>query len=59
VQDDSAEVRATVAKLFRQGVPPVHRSERHADFLRCLEHVDTTSQPTAADVRAIYQKGFE
>jgi malonate decarboxylase beta subunit len=59
VQDDTAEVRATVAQLFRQGVPPVHRSERYADYLRCLEQVDTSTQPTAASVRAIYQKGFE
>jgi malonate decarboxylase beta subunit len=59
VQDDTAQVRATVARLFRQGVPSVHRSEQYADFLRCLGQVDTSAQPTANDVRAIYQKGFE
>jgi malonate decarboxylase beta subunit len=58
VDDDTAQVRATLADLFRAGPPAVHRSERHADFLGSLEHVDTARQPDAADVRTIYGKGL-
>jgi malonate decarboxylase beta subunit len=57
VADDSAEIRATVARLFAQGLPQRHRSERAAEFLACLERVDTAAQPTPQDVRAIYTRG--
>jgi len=59
VADDSLEVRSTVIALLARGVPPVHRSERAADFLACLDQVDAATQATAADARAIYAKGLE
>ena len=58
VDDDTAQLRTAVASLLRAGPPAVHRSERHADFLASLAHVDTAQQPAAADVRAIYGKGL-
>jgi malonate decarboxylase beta subunit len=57
VADDSAEIKATVARLFAQGLPQRHRSERAAEFLACLERVDTAAQPAPQDVRAIYTRG--
>jgi malonate decarboxylase beta subunit len=55
VQDDSAEIRAAVLRLFARGVPALHRSERADRFLACLEGVDAAAQPTPDDVRAIYE----
>jgi malonate decarboxylase beta subunit len=55
VQDDSAEVRATVARLFAQGLPVRHRSERAADFLAALARADVSQQPAPAGARSIYQ----
>jgi len=57
VADDTAEIRATVARLFAQGVPERHRSEQAAGFLARLERVDTAAQPTPQDVRTIYAQG--
>jgi malonate decarboxylase beta subunit len=57
VADDSAEIRATVARLFAQGVPQRHRSERAGEYLAALARVDTDAQPTPQDVRAIYTRG--
>jgi malonate decarboxylase beta subunit len=57
VADDSAEIKATVARLFAQGVPARHRSERAAEFLACLARVDASAQPGPHDVRAIYATG--
>jgi malonate decarboxylase beta subunit len=57
VEDDTAQVRDTVARLFREGPPPVERSRRYADFLAKLAQVDTSGQATAQDVRTVYQKG--
>jgi malonate decarboxylase beta subunit len=59
VDDDTAAVRATLVDLFARGLPAVHRSDRTADFLACLERVDTTRQATAQDVRDLYSKGLE
>jgi malonate decarboxylase beta subunit len=59
VEDDTAAVRATLVDLFARGLPAVHRSDRVADFLACLERVDTTRQATAQDVRDLYSKGLE
>jgi malonate decarboxylase beta subunit len=59
VDDDTAAVRASVIDFFARGVPPVHRSDRAADFLACLERVDTDKQATAQDVRELYAKGLE
>jgi malonate decarboxylase beta subunit len=59
VEDDTALVRASVIDFFARGVPPVHRSDRAADFLACLARVDTDRQATAQDVRALYAKGIE
>jgi len=55
VQDDSAEVRATVARLFAQGLPARHRSERAAETLAALARADASQQPAPADARGIYQ----
>lgn len=57
VQDDTLEVKATVARLFAKGVPQQHRSERADDFLARLARVDTAEQPTPEDVRNIYSQG--
>jgi len=57
VQDDTPEVKAAVARLFAQGLPQQHRSERADHFLECLARVDTAEQPTPEDVRDIYQQG--
>jgi malonate decarboxylase beta subunit len=57
VDDDTAAIRATVARLFAQGLPQQHRSERALDYLARLAQVDTDSQPTPQDVRAIYAQG--
>jgi len=59
VEDDTALIRGTVAHLFRQGLPPEHRSERHADFLACLEQVDPASPATAQQVQLTYGKGVQ
>ena len=56
VDDDTAQVRSVVADLFRAGPPLEHRSDRYADYLERLAHFDTTGQPEAADVRALYGK---
>lgn len=55
VADDTAAIRATVTRLFAQGLPRTHRSERAADTLARLARVDTASQATPADVRAIFE----
>ena len=57
VEDDSREVRDTVARLFAQGLPARHRSERADDYLAALAQADTAAQPGPADVRALYDKG--
>jgi malonate decarboxylase beta subunit len=58
VADDTAEIKATVARLFAQGVPARHRSEQAAEFLACLERADTAAQPTPPDVRSIYGRAI-
>ncbi|WP_338761479.1 biotin-independent malonate decarboxylase subunit beta [Massilia sp. METH4] len=58
VDDDTAQVRAALTDLFRAGPPAMHRSDRYADFLASLAHVDTARQPEAADVRTVYEKGL-
>ena len=57
VADDTAEIRATVARLFAQGLPAQHRSDQAAEYLARLVRVDTNAQPTATSVRAIYARG--
>ena len=59
VEDDTAVMRDTLARLFRQGVPARHRSARHADFLACLERVDPSVPATARQVQAIYAQGVK
>ena len=56
-EDDTAEIRATVARLFAQGLPHQHRGDRARDYLEHLARVDTEAQPTPQDVRAIYREG--
>jgi malonate decarboxylase beta subunit len=57
VADDTADIRATVARLFAQGLPTQHRSDQASEYLARLERVDTGAQPTATSVRAIYARG--
>lgn len=54
VDDDTVQIRTVLLDLFRQGVPAVHRSARHDDFLACLARVDTNVQVTPQDVRTAY-----
>ena len=58
IDDDTAAVRGAVADCFARGVPPVHRSDRAADFLAGLAQVDTTQQATPDDVRRLYGQGL-
>ncbi|MCC7642585.1 MULTISPECIES: biotin-independent malonate decarboxylase subunit beta [unclassified Janthinobacterium] len=57
VEDDTAQMRATVAELFARGVPPQHRSSQADDFLARLAQVDAGPQATPQAVRSIYSKG--
>lgn len=57
VADDTAEIKATIIRLFAQGLPARHRSDCASEYLARLERVDTAAQPTPADVRAIYAQG--
>ncbi|KQQ32491.1 biotin-independent malonate decarboxylase subunit beta [Duganella sp. Leaf126] len=56
VDDDTAQLRATVAQLFQAGVPAEHRSDRHAEYLDMLAQFDTARQPAPDDVRTLYGK---
>ena len=58
VQDDTAAIRAEVARLFSLGVPKLHRSDRADDFLACLRDVDTNAQPIPEDVRELMGTTF-
>ncbi|GAB3464778.1 biotin-independent malonate decarboxylase subunit beta [Massilia terrae] len=57
VADDTDEIKATILRLFAQGLPARHRSDCASDYLARLARVDTAAQPTPADVRAIYAQG--
>ncbi|WP_425251542.1 biotin-independent malonate decarboxylase subunit beta [Janthinobacterium sp. NFX145] len=57
VEDDTAQMRATVAALFARGVPAQHRSSQADDFLARLAQVDAGPQATPQAVRSIYSKG--
>ncbi|WFR76993.1 biotin-independent malonate decarboxylase subunit beta [Janthinobacterium rivuli] len=57
VEDDTAQMRATVAALFARGVPAQHRSSQADDFLARLAQVDAGPQATSQAVRSIYSKG--
>ena len=57
VADDTAQMRATVAELFRRGLPAQHRSSQADVFLARLAEVDAGPQATAGAVRASYSKG--
>lgn len=57
VEDDTAQMRATVAELFARGVPAQHRSSQADVFLSRLAQVDAGPQATPQAVRAIYSKG--
>jgi malonate decarboxylase beta subunit len=58
LEDDTFEVRATLVRLFAQGLPQRHRSDQVDAYLARLEQVDTTHQPTPADVRNIFMQGI-
>ena len=57
VEDDTAQMRATVADLFRRGVPAQHRSDQAQGYLARLADVDAAVQATPEAVRLIYSKG--
>lgn len=57
VEDSVADMRAIVHDLLKQGLPQQHRSALHDSFLARLAEVDTSSQATPQQVRAIYEKG--
>ena len=57
VEDDTAQMRATVAELFARGVPQQHRSSQTDVFLARLAQVDAGPQATPQAVRTIYSKG--
>ncbi|PHV22570.1 biotin-independent malonate decarboxylase subunit beta [Janthinobacterium sp. BJB446] len=57
VEDDTAQMRATVAALFARGVPAQHRSDQADVFLARLAQVDAGPQATPEAVRLIYSKG--
>jgi malonate decarboxylase beta subunit len=58
VEDDLVQIRQTLGGYFRQGVPPLHRSDRQEDFLACMAQVDTTRQATPEQIRQLYRKGL-
>ncbi|HWT72010.1 MAG TPA: biotin-independent malonate decarboxylase subunit beta [Oxalicibacterium sp.] len=58
VEDDVAEISAAVHDLLKQGLPQQNRSALHDDFLARLAEVDTSSQATPEQVRALYEKGI-
>ena len=58
VDDDANQIHATLRALFRQGLPPRHRSEMVDGFLARLAEVDAAVQATPEAVKAIYKKGF-
>ena len=57
VEDDTAQMRATVAALFARGVPAQHRSDQAEGYLARLDEVDASVQATPEAVRVIYSKG--
>ncbi len=59
VADDVDAMRATLCELSAAGVPARHRDERVDDFLAMLTHVDTTEQPSSAQVRDLFAKGLQ
>ena len=59
VADDVDAMRATLCELSAAGVPALHRDERVDDFLAMLTHVDTTEQPSSAQVRDLFAKGLQ
>jgi malonate decarboxylase beta subunit len=58
VEDDASIIRGAVVDCFHRGLPPVNRSDRHADFLARIAEVDASVQATPEAIRAIYQKGY-
>ncbi|QDG69612.1 biotin-independent malonate decarboxylase subunit beta [Janthinobacterium tructae] len=57
VDDDTAQMRATVAGLFRRGLPAQHRSDQAEGYLARLANVDASVQATPDAVRVTYSKG--
>ena len=57
VADDTSQMRATVADLFRRGVPAQHRSDQAQGYLARLADVDASVQATPEAVRVTYSKG--
>ncbi|WP_233859136.1 biotin-independent malonate decarboxylase subunit beta [Paraburkholderia sp. HD33-4] len=57
--DDTDAIRAAVIELFRNGRPPMCRSERVASFLQRLSEIDPGAQVTPEQVVAAYGEGFQ
>jgi malonate decarboxylase beta subunit len=57
VQDDVAEIAATVRELSALGLPAGHRNEQIEAFLTILAGIDATQQPDSAMARAAFGKG--
>ncbi|WP_339486319.1 biotin-independent malonate decarboxylase subunit beta [Pseudomonas sp. EL_65y_Pfl2_R95] len=55
VADDLELIREQVRSLFKQGVPTLERSRKHAWFLERLQAFDAAQQIDAAQVRSLYQ----
>lgn len=58
VEDDTAQMRSTLADLFARGLPAQHRSDKALGFLARLAEVDASVQATPDAIRALYRKGF-
>lgn len=54
VQDDTTEIRNTVAGLLRRGRPEVERSDQYAHYLERLASYDARVQATPDIVRQVY-----
>ena len=58
VEDDTSQIRSTLADLFQRGLPARHRSAQVDGFLARLAEVDAKVQAAPETVRSIYSKGF-
>ncbi|MFZ4878399.1 biotin-independent malonate decarboxylase subunit beta [Janthinobacterium sp. Mn2066] len=58
VDDDTAQIRRSVASLFQRGLPARHRSDQADGFLARLAEVDASAPATPETVRSIYSKGY-
>ena len=55
VEDDTTDIRNTVAGLLRRGRPEVERSDQYAHYLERLASYDARVQATPDIVRQVYR----